>query len=87
MTYPLLKLAHVIGLALISAGLIGVVVSDLHSRQLRDLPVIAEAIRSIAGSYKAVVVRYDDLALRYPCRGEAWSNSVCRIWCFSLRGI
>ncbi len=37
MTYSLLKLTHLIGLALMSAGLIGVFVSDLRSRQLQDL--------------------------------------------------
>jgi uncharacterized membrane protein len=56
MTYPLLKLAHLIGLALMSAGLIGVFVSDLRSRQLRDLPLFAEAIRSIAVFYDGLVV-------------------------------
>ena len=56
MTYPLVKLAHLIGLALMSAGLIGVFVSDLRSRQLRDLPLFAEAIRSIAVFYDGLVV-------------------------------
>ena len=56
MTYPLLKLAHLIGLALMSAGLIGVFVADLRSRQLRDLPLFAEAIRSIAVFYDGLLV-------------------------------
>ncbi len=56
MTYSLLKLTHLIGLALISAGLIGVFVSDLRSRQLQDLPLFAEAIRSIAVFYDGLVV-------------------------------
>jgi len=56
MTYSLLKLTHLIGLALMSAGLIGVFVSDLRSRQLRDLPLFAEAIRSIAVFYDGLVV-------------------------------
>ncbi len=56
MTYSLLKLTHLIGLALMSAGLIGVFVSDLRSRQLRDLSLFSEAIRSIAVFYDGLVV-------------------------------
>ena len=51
MGYLLLRFAHLIGLALISAGLIGVFVTDLRSRQLRDLPLFAEAVRNIAVFY------------------------------------
>lgn len=56
MTHDLLRLAHIIGLALIAAGLIGVFVSDLRSRQLRDVRLFAEAVRSIALFYDGVVV-------------------------------
>lgn len=56
MTYTLLKLTHLIGLALIAGGLIGVFVSDLRSRQLRDLRLFAETVRNIAVFYDGVVV-------------------------------
>jgi uncharacterized membrane protein len=47
-TYELLKFAHLVGLALIAGGLIGVWFFDLRSRQLTDLPLFAEAVRNIA---------------------------------------
>ena len=56
MTYELLKFAHLVGLALISGGLIGVWMFDLRSRQLADLPLFAEAVRYIAMFYDGVVV-------------------------------
>lgn len=56
MTYALLKFAHVLGAILIGAGLIGVWVSDLRSRQLHELPQFSEAIRNIAVFYDGVVV-------------------------------
>lgn len=56
MTYELLRFVHLIGLMLIAAGLIGVFVCDLRSRQLRDLGLFAEAIRGIAVFYDGVVV-------------------------------
>jgi uncharacterized membrane protein len=56
MTYALLKFVHVSGAILIGGGLIGVWVSDLRSRQLRELPQFAEAIRNIAVFYDGVVV-------------------------------
>ncbi len=56
MTYALLKFAHLTGLALIAGGLIGVFISDLRSRQLRDLRLFAEAVRNIAVFYDGVVV-------------------------------
>jgi uncharacterized membrane protein len=56
MTYAVLKLVHLVGAILIGAGLIGVWVSDLRSRQVRDLPAFAEAVRSIAVFYDGVVV-------------------------------
>lgn len=56
MSYAILKLVHIIGTVLIGAGLIGVWVSDLRSRQLRDLPAFSEAVRNIAVFYDGVVV-------------------------------
>lgn len=56
MLYDLLKFAHIVGAVLIGAGLIGVFVSDLRSRQLRDLAPFAEAVRNIAVFYDGLVV-------------------------------
>ena len=56
MTYALLKFAHVLGAILIGAGLIGVWLSDLRSRQVRELPQFAEAVRNIAVFYDGLVV-------------------------------
>lgn len=56
MTYTLLKFAHVLGAILIGGGLISVWLSDLRSRQLRELPQFSEAVRSIAVFYDGVVV-------------------------------
>lgn len=56
MTYSLLRYAHLVGLMLIGSGLIGVWVSDMRSRKVRDLVLFAEAIRSIAVFYDGVVV-------------------------------
>jgi uncharacterized membrane protein len=56
MTYELLKFTHLVGLALISGGLIGVWIFDLRSRQLTDLPLFAEAVRNIAVFYDGIVV-------------------------------
>ena len=56
MTYAILKYAHILGAILIGAGLVGVWMSDLRSRQLRNLDVFAEAVRNIAVFYDGVVV-------------------------------
>lgn len=56
MTYSLLRFGHLIGLVLIGAGLIGVFVSDLRSRQVRDLRLFAEAIRHVGLFYDGLVV-------------------------------
>jgi uncharacterized membrane protein len=56
MTYMLLKFAHLLGAILIGAGLIGVWMSDLRSRQLRELNALSEAVRNIAVFYDGVVV-------------------------------
>ena len=56
MTYSLLRFAHLVGLMLMGAGLIGVWISDLHSRKVRDLVRLAEAVHNIAVFYDGVVV-------------------------------
>ncbi len=56
MTYNLLKLFHIIGLVLMGAGLIGVWMNDLRSRQATDLIVFSESVRNIAVFYDGVVV-------------------------------
>ena len=56
MTYDILKLVHIIGAVLIGAGLIGVWVSDMRSRQVRDLSRFAEAVRNIAVFYDGIVI-------------------------------
>jgi hypothetical protein len=55
-TYPVLKFLHLLGVVLMGAGLIGVWYADLRSRQLRELTVFAEAVRSIAVLYDGLVV-------------------------------
>jgi uncharacterized membrane protein len=54
--YLLLRFAHLLGLMLMSAGLIGVFVSDMRSRQLRDLKLFAQAVMLIAVFYDGLVV-------------------------------
>jgi uncharacterized membrane protein len=54
--YSLLKFSHILGAILMGAGLVGVWMADLRSRQLRDLGQFAEAVRSIAVSYDGLVV-------------------------------
>jgi uncharacterized membrane protein len=56
MTYLLLKFVHLLGAILMGAGLIGVWMSDLRSRQLRELNALAEAVRNIAVFYDGLVV-------------------------------
>lgn len=56
MTYAVLKFVHVIGAILIGAGLIGVWLSDMRSRQVRQLPQFSEAVRNIAVYYDGLVV-------------------------------
>ncbi|MCA1456057.1 hypothetical protein I6F35_23095 [Bradyrhizobium sp. BRP22] len=46
--YLLLRFAHLLGLMLMSAGLVGVFVSDMRSRQVRDLKLFAQAVTVIA---------------------------------------
>src|SRR5262245_65748271 len=56
MTYAVLKLIHIIGVILIGAGLLGVWISDMRSRQCRELPQFSEAVRNIAVFYDGLVV-------------------------------
>ena len=56
MEYSLLKFLHILGAVLIGAGLIGVWMADLRSRQLRELAPFTEAVRNIAVSYDGLVV-------------------------------
>jgi hypothetical protein len=55
-TYAVLRLAHVVGAILIGAGLLGVWISDMRSRQCRELPQFSEAVRNIAVFYDGLVV-------------------------------
>ncbi|MDD5323632.1 MAG: DUF2269 family protein [Methylococcales bacterium] len=56
MTYDLLKLAHIIGAILIGAGLIGIWICNLRSRQSCELACFSEAVRNIAVFYDGIVV-------------------------------
>lgn len=56
MDYQILNLLHVIGAILIGAGLIGVWMSDLRSRQVHELRAFSEAVRNIAVFYDGLVV-------------------------------
>ncbi len=52
----LLRFAHPIGLMLMSAGLIGVFVADMRSRQIRDVKLFAQAVTFIGVFYDGLVV-------------------------------
>jgi hypothetical protein len=56
MLHDLLRFAHLVGLMLIGAGLIGVFLADLRGRQSLTLPVFAEAVRNVALYYDGLVV-------------------------------
>jgi uncharacterized membrane protein len=56
MTYVILRFTHLLGAILIGAGLIGVWLSDLRSRQSRDLVRFSEHVRNIAVFYDGIVV-------------------------------
>jgi uncharacterized membrane protein len=56
MTFEILRLLHFIGLSLLAAGLIGVFVSDLRSRQVVELAPFAEAVRNVTVFYDGVIV-------------------------------
>ncbi|HSE60479.1 MAG TPA: DUF2269 family protein [Nitrospiraceae bacterium] len=55
MTYALLRFVHLVGVTFMGAGLLGVWLADLRSRQVSDLVRFAEAIHSIAVFYDGVV--------------------------------
>lgn len=54
--YLLLRFVHLVGLMLMSAGLIGVFIADMRSRQLRDVKLFAMAVTFIAVFYDGLVV-------------------------------
>ncbi|MFZ5617074.1 MAG: DUF2269 family protein [Pseudomonadota bacterium] len=56
MEYALMRFLHILGAILIGAGLIGVFMADMRSRQLRDLKAFAESVRTVAVSYDGLVV-------------------------------
>ncbi len=56
MEYLILKYAHVLGAVLMGAGLIGVWLADLRSRQHKELIRFSEAVRYIAVFYDGIVV-------------------------------
>ncbi|MFG6179604.1 DUF2269 domain-containing protein [Halomonas sp. THAF12] len=56
MEYLILKYLHILGAILMGAGLVGVWLADLRSRQHRDLIRFSEAVRYIAVFYDGVVV-------------------------------
>lgn len=56
MEYALLKYFHILGAVLMGAGLLGVWLADLRSRQHRDLIRFSEAIRYVAVFYDGMVV-------------------------------
>jgi hypothetical protein len=58
MTFAVLKLAHIIGAILIGAGLIGVWLSDMRSRESRELVKFSEAVRNVAVFYDGVIVTH-----------------------------
>jgi hypothetical protein len=56
MEYGILKFIHILGVVVMGAGLIGVWMADLRSRQLSELKAFAEAVRNIAVFYDGLVV-------------------------------
>lgn len=54
--YPFLRFAHLLGMTLMGAGLIGVFVCDMRSRQLRDLGQFGQMVALIALFYDGLVV-------------------------------
>ncbi|MFI5016002.1 MAG: hypothetical protein ACHQAY_27010 [Hyphomicrobiales bacterium] len=71
--FPLLRFAHLVGLMLMSAGLIGVFVADMRSRQVRDVKLFAQAVTFIAVFYDGLVVP------GAPCCSQAGPGSSSRI--------
>lgn len=56
MEYAILNYLHVLGAVLMGAGLVGVWLADLRSRQHHDLVRFSESVRYIAVFYDGVVV-------------------------------
>jgi hypothetical protein len=54
--FSLLRFAHLVGLTLMGAGLIGVFICDMRSRQARDLNLFGQLVTMIAVFYDGVVV-------------------------------
>jgi predicted integral membrane protein DUF2269 len=54
--FQLLRFAHLVGLILMGAGLIGVFVCDLRSRQVSDLNLFAQGVSFLALFYDGLVV-------------------------------
>ena len=54
--YAWLRFAHLLGLMLMAAGLIGVFVADMRSRQIRDLRLFGQAVSFVAVFYDGLVV-------------------------------
>lgn len=52
----LLRFAHLIGFMLMSAGLFGVFVADMRSRQIREVKLFAQAVTFIGVFYDGLVV-------------------------------
>lgn len=55
MTYPILKLLHMVGYILIGAGLVSVFIADSRFHQTRNVRIMAEACRYVAIFYDGVV--------------------------------
>jgi hypothetical protein len=55
-TLSLLRFAHIVGLMLMSAGLIGVFIMDMRSRQVRELRLFSQTVLFIALFYDGLVV-------------------------------
>jgi hypothetical protein len=62
--FLLLRFAHLIGLMLMSAGLIGVFIVDMRSRQVRDVTSFAQAVTFIAVFYDGLVGPWGALTTR-----------------------
>jgi len=56
MDFLLLRFAPLVGLMLMSAGLIGVFVADMRSRQIRDVKLFAQAVTFIGVFYDGLAV-------------------------------
>ena len=54
--FLLLRYAHILGAILMGAGLLGVWLADLRSRQVQDLSLYAECARFVALFYDGLVV-------------------------------